>query len=171
MAFQFRQGTESERSSTGITPAMGELIHCTDSGAWYGGDGATTGGNPVPGAIGQHLVDTPTETGGVPRFDRTARRWRTTRISLQALGLASDVAPQDREMLIWRDDAYTPEWPAPEGTAPIALVESPTGDTPTRAALGTIAAVSDDNGTALHVCTTGGAAAAWERLAFASELP
>lgn len=43
----FRRGLEAERVT--ITPAEGEIVYCTDSKFWYGGDGTTLGGILIGG--------------------------------------------------------------------------------------------------------------------------
>ena len=50
MAFQFRRGTDAQRST--ITPAEGEPLYATDTHALYVGDGTTMGGIQITGGGG-----------------------------------------------------------------------------------------------------------------------
>lgn len=47
MPLQFRQGTESDRLTSGVVPEQGELWYAQDSKLWYAGDGETPGGIPL----------------------------------------------------------------------------------------------------------------------------
>lgn len=122
MAGQLRHGTEAERTSTGITPASGELIHCTDSGAWYGGDGVTAGGNAMPAAIGQQAVTVPA-TDGALLFDGVTRRWGADALALADLGDMEPSGATDQQALVWdaAQSAYAPATPTPAGTRPIIV--------------------------------------------------
>lgn len=122
MALQFRRGTEAQRAGTGITPASGELIHCTDSGAWYAGDGVTTGGRAMPGAIGQQAVTAPA-ADGVMLFDGATQRWVAGPLGFGDVQGLSDAAAIDGDALIWSTagSAYGPGLALPPGTRPIVV--------------------------------------------------
>lgn len=166
MAFQFRRGTEAQRTSSGIIPASGEIIHCTDSGRWYAGDGVTPGGHPLPGAIGQQLVTAPT-ADGVLALDAATDQW-LARLKLAGLGDVNG-SPYPGDRLIWDDGeaSYRHGLPNPQ-QRPILVTTSATP--PQRARLGTLWTRGPvSNG--LFFCVAEGPPATWDRILYASQLP
>lgn len=122
MPFQFRRGTEAQRASTGITPASGELIHCTDSGAWYGGDGVTIGGRAMPGAIGQQAVTAPT-ADGVLLLDSAEAQWISRPLALSAIQGFNTTGAQDADVLRWDagESSYRSSTQLPAGSRPLIV--------------------------------------------------
>jgi F5/8 type C domain/Major tropism determinant N-terminal domain len=164
MAFQFRRGTEAQRTSTGITPASGELIHCTDSGAWYAGDGVTDGGRALPGAIGQQLVTAPT-ADGVLAFDPATGQW-LARLNLAGFGDVSGT-PYHDDLVVWDDAEGSYRHGLPNlQHRPVLVTADATP--PQRARVGTLWTRGPvSNG--LFFCIAEGPPATWERIAYASE--
>lgn len=163
MALQLRRGTEAQRASSGITPASGELLYCTDSRAVYSGDGATRGGNAMPAAIGQQPVAAP-EADGVLALAPAAIEWAVG-LSLGDLGDVEGTA-YDGDLVVWDAAGGTYRPGLPNAAHRPIIVAAQDAALPTTARPGTLwtrGPLSDG----LYVCTAAGPPATWELLAFA----